>query len=355
MADTISKKKIYSGIDIFKLISAFLILLLHCVETTDYFPCEVKFVITRFAVPFFFIASGFFFYSGLDHSENKQSYFWKYEKNIAKLYLVWALIIYLPFEIVSYIKMNPGASPIKIVLLLFRRFFVIGAGPYWYLLALMLSAACLFIIYKIKKDRLLYFLIVFGLILEVLYSCFNGLLGNVFPINWFYKATYFVFSWEFNFIMYGIPFMGIGYLISKHGLTLSVKASTIVFISATLLRVFEYNTPYIFPGDFWKNNQISIAFIFQAVAFFMLAKELNINIRKETSLTIRQLSSFIYFLHAIVLYDILNPLLAQITDWPIYSGWFIPIKMVMVLIPCCVLFTVIKKINNKHLNLLING
>ena len=125
MADTISKKKIYSGIDIFKLISAFLILLLHCVETTDYFPCEVKFVITRFAVPFFFIASGFFFYRGLDHSENKQSYFWKYEKNIAKLYLVWALIIYLPFEIVSYIKMNPGASPIKIVLLLFRRFFVI--------------------------------------------------------------------------------------------------------------------------------------------------------------------------------------------------------------------------------------
>ena len=87
----------------------------------------------------------------------------------------------------------------------------------------------------------------------------------------------------------------------------------------------------------------------------MLAKELNINIRKETSLTIRQLSSFIYFLHAIVLYDILNPLLAQITDWPIYSGWFIPIKMVMVLIPCCVLFAVIKKINNKHLNLLING
>lgn len=352
---TLSHKKVYSGIDIFKLIASVLILLLHCVETKDYFPCGVKFVFTGFAVPFFFIASGFFFYKGLSHANDKNAYFWKYEKNIAKLYLVWALIIYLPFEIVSYIKLNPGAGPIKIVLLLIRRFFVIGAGPYWYLLALMLSAFCIYLIHRIKKDGLLYTLIVIGLVLGILYSCFRGSLGDVFPFNWFYKITYFVFSWELNFIMYGIPFMGIGFIIAKKDLTISKRTSVIIFVASTLFRLFEFNLSNIFAGDFWKENNLSFAFIVQAFAFFMLAKELQIGISKDTSLLLRQLSSFIYFLHVIILYEILNPLLTRFTDWPVYSGWFIPIKMLMVLVPCCVLFTIIKKIDNKYLNILING
>lgn len=54
------EQKIYSGIDLFKLVAAVLIVVLHAIETTSWYSNEVKFVITRFAVPFFFIASGFF-------------------------------------------------------------------------------------------------------------------------------------------------------------------------------------------------------------------------------------------------------------------------------------------------------
>ena len=39
----------------------------------------------------------------------------------------------------------------------------------------------------------------------------------------------------------------------------------------------------------------------------------------------------------------------------VYEPWFIVPKMVLTLIPCVALFTVIKKINNRHLNILING
>lgn len=55
------QKKIYNGIDIVKLISAICIVLLHTIETTAWYPCEVKFVFTRFAVPFFLLLLVSFF------------------------------------------------------------------------------------------------------------------------------------------------------------------------------------------------------------------------------------------------------------------------------------------------------
>ena len=354
MSELSTEKKIYSGIDICKLIASILVVLLHSVETTAWIPCEIKYVCTRFAVPFFFIASGFFYFIGLKRSQDSKQYFINYEKNLLLFLVVWSMI-YLPFEIKAYIQNNPGAGWLKITFLLFRRFLVIGAGPYWYLLALIISAAVIFLIYQSKKEWILIIWICLGLLLEFVYSSLNGILSGFFLYDYFYKAIYFVFSWEFNFIMYGVPFMGIGLLISKHNLRLSFRKAITIFILATLVRVLEYQMPRLIPSVFWEHNQISLAFIVQAIAFFMLAKEWQINISKQRSLTIRQLSSFIYFLHAIVLYEVLNPLLTRFTDWPIYEGWFIPIKLSMVLIPCILLFMVIKKINNKYLNVLING
>ena len=52
--------QVYTGIDVFKLIAAVLVVLLHTVETSNYYACAMKEVFTRLAVPFFFIASGFF-------------------------------------------------------------------------------------------------------------------------------------------------------------------------------------------------------------------------------------------------------------------------------------------------------
>ena len=134
----LTSKKIYSGIDLFKLIASLLIVLLHATETQDWIACEVRYVLTRFAVPFFFMVSGFFFYKGLNRAENKKVYFWKYEKNLAKLYLIWALLIYAPFEIEVYISKYSEQGVFRILFTLFRRFFVIGITPFWYLISLML-------------------------------------------------------------------------------------------------------------------------------------------------------------------------------------------------------------------------
>ena len=232
---------------------------------------------------------------------------------------------------------------------------MIGPGPYWYLVALMWSAAFLYICFVMKKERLIGFAVIFGLLLEICYSCFNGILSGYGFFKVFFKAVYYIFSWEFNFFMFGIPFMGIGFLIAKNKWEMSKTAAIITLIASTALRFAEYNLPQLLPSSFWDNNCVSVCFIFQAIAYFMLAKRIDIKISRKTSLNLRQLSSCIYFSHAIFLYEILNPLLNRFTNLPVYSGVMILPKMIIVLLMCCLLFVSVKKINNKHLNILING
>lgn len=73
---------IYTGIDVFKIISAIMVVLLHTVETTNYYAVEIKEVFTRFAVPFFFIASGFFFIKVLKNLHKNPSVF----KNMLRIF-----------------------------------------------------------------------------------------------------------------------------------------------------------------------------------------------------------------------------------------------------------------------------
>lgn len=354
MAENIESRKLYSGIDLFKLIAAVLVVLLHTIETTGWYSNEVKFVFTRLAVPFFFIASGFFFYNGLSKSNNKKTYLFKYEKNIFKIFAIYALVLYLPFTIVSYIQNNPNAGFMKIVLLLVRRVLVIGPGPYWYLVALIWSTIFLYICHG-KKDFLLKAAIVIGLLLNICYSCFQGILSQFHIFRMFFKLVYFVYSWEYNFFMFGIPFAGIGFLIAKKKLSWSKEISIFILVISTVLRIAEYNMQLLFPGKFWETNSLSVAFILQAVAFFMLAKTLELNWKSKTSLSIRQLSSWIYFTHVIILYNILNPILSRYTNIPLYSGVMILPKLLIVLMICLFLFVIIKKIDNRYLNILING
>ena len=346
---------IYTGIDVFKIISAIMVVLLHTVETTNYYAVEIKEVFTRFAVPFFFIASGFFFHKGLEKSTQKSKYFKKYAKNILFLFLVWALIIYSPFVIHSYFTQNPNKSVFYIFLMLFRRIFIIGPGAYWYLVALLCSAIFLYLCHIKKKEVFILFGIILGFLLQFSYVCFKGLLSQIPIFTLLFKGIYFVFSWEFNFVMYGIPFMGLGYFISKKKIALKPLTSTVILMVSTIFSFLEYNLPKFFPHTFWNENKIFFAFAFQAISVFLLAKSISFNISQKTSLFIRQLSSFIYFSHSILLYNIINPILDRYTNLPIYSPFFILPKTIIIVLVCSALFFLIKRINNKYLNLLLNG
>lgn len=347
--------QVYTGIDVFKLIAAVLVVLLHTVETSNYYACAIKEVFTRLAVPFFFIASGFFFQKGLEKAQSKVSYIKKYEKNILKIFFVWTVVMYSPFVVYSYITNNVGESSLRIVGMLIRRIFIIGPGPYWYLVTLFWSSLFIYFCYVKKKENFLFIAIMVGFCMQILYSCFRGAFSKIFIFEMFFKVIYGIFSWEYNFLMYGIPFMGIGYFFSKKKIHMSKKKASILLIIATLFSMVEYSLPRIIPSAFWINNRIFLAFIVQAIAYFLIAESMAFKISKKRSLSIRQLSSFIYFSHVILLYEILNRILDNFTTLPTYEPIMILPKFLIIIGACIVLFLPIKKINNKHLNILING
>ena len=357
MTDSITvNKKIYKGLDVCKLIAAVLVVFLHTVENSDYIANGIKFTITAFAVPFFFIASGFLFFKGLDCAANKKEYFIKYEKNLILLFIVWALIIYSPLVIKSYIQGNPDASGLKIVLLLIRRIFIIGPGVYWYLLALIITICFLYFCYEKKTEKLLIIAMIIGFSLNVMYTSFNSFLSEISIFNYLFNAIYFIFSWESNFIMCGIPFCGLGFIIAKYNFNISLKLSALIFVVFTLARVFEYTSSKIFSDSlFFQNNRLSIAYVLQAVAFFFIALNIQPSVSEKTSKALRQLSSFIYFSHAIILYSILNKILEKYMGNNIYLNIMLVPKLLLTLIICVILFVIIKRINNKVLNILING
>ena len=131
---------------------------------------------------------------------------------------------------------------------------------------------------------------------------------------------------------------------------MSKKKASILLIIATLFSMVEYSLPRIIPSAFWINNRIFLAFIVQAIAYFLIAESMAFKISKKRSLSIRQLSSFIYFSH-----EILNRILDNFTTLPTYEPIMILPKFLIIIGACIVLFLPIKKINNKHLNILING
>ena len=204
-----------NGIDAIKLFAACMVVLLHSTETFQvYLPSLVTHTFCELAVPFFFLASGYLFATGLETGKPSER-MRKSTCKLVKLYAFWGIIALGPFLIYDYLNMDKyaNASGAYMFLILMRRFFIAGAGPYWYLLGLLLS---FFIIYPIRnKTRLLFILAASTLSLTIMYESFREHSSNILGLAQMCECLDFMYSGKNNFLTLGIPFTTIGYLIRK--------------------------------------------------------------------------------------------------------------------------------------------
>lgn len=146
LTTSIDTKQHYTTIDVFKLIAAILVVLIHCSDNPDdYTATCLTFTISRFAVPYFLIVSGFFFKKGLDKTDNKNTYFLNHIKKLSLLYLFWSLVT-LPSTVLTYLELYPDSSFLYISVLIFRRIFLAGTGGYWYILATLEASIVIFLL-----------------------------------------------------------------------------------------------------------------------------------------------------------------------------------------------------------------
>lgn len=187
-------ERIYS-IDYIKFFAIFAVVVIHVFPLdgfTGYFIIDNA---ARFAVPFFFAASGYFFAQKVKSEEVPFHYFKSYVIKLIKLYFVW-LLFYTSYDVLL-VLLNGVAVKEKLITY-FEHFtllnlFYYGKGTsgyqLWFLTALIWSTIILFLFLRFKQIKLLFW---FSLGLNLL-----GLLGQAYtmliklPINSTRDALFF--------------------------------------------------------------------------------------------------------------------------------------------------------------------
>lgn len=132
-------------------------------------------ILGRFAVPFFFVASGYLFIqkiNTIDSTKQQFTYFKKYTLKLAKLWTAWFAFYFMYDLAINYIETEKSVQALQAMFQEYLASYITwetlyyGAGHtqyhLWFLLALIWSTVILFIFTKFKLLRVL-FIISLGL------------------------------------------------------------------------------------------------------------------------------------------------------------------------------------------------
>lgn len=164
--------------------------------------------LTPWAVPFFFLVSGFFLFGKLfpkPEWEARNALIVKWWKNILRLYLLWSLI-FLPFAIIGFAKDH--LEPVKSIIVYLRNLVLVGENylswPLWYLLGMLWAGT---IIWAANKLRLPFWVLCLLAVLLAVAPWLLKLENNELYLKLF-KTTR-------NGLFIGYPFIILGGLIRR--------------------------------------------------------------------------------------------------------------------------------------------
>lgn len=285
------KTKIFYGIDVFKLVCTILIVFMHT-YCRDYGKAGAWFVdaICNIGVPFFFIASGFFFAKRLLLNEIRVGgkYLRKYLGRVTKMYIAWSVLT-LPITFLI-IERAHGDYPLYLkAVYLVRLFLFTGSiGIYWYVLALIYNSVIIYFSFKKKADHWLY---VFAFLFWIIGTLYNSPYNNG---NALFESIHVIFGSERNFLNVGLFYMSIGYFFAKHECKGNVWVLIFLFLMSIVARSLEV--------EYLHTNTLQAL---EAVLLFMIGINVRFNQLEKYSLSIRKLSTAIYLEHFpfILLFD----------------------------------------------------
>lgn len=275
-------EKTNATIDIVKLLMAFLVVGIH----TEPFGFNVWLdrgfgIITRLCVPFFFVASSYFFWL-------KSKSAAVYIKRILLLYLIWS-IIYLPFDFASLKSMS-----IQDVLV---KFLWTGNDhALWYLCGSVIGFIIVFCLLKILDPKKVFIISVIALLIGCLKSTWAPMIEH------FFQLEIHDFWGSRNGLFYAFPYIALGMLIAKNENNKKEKnikkymfglvVSLIMLLAESLVFVLFFHT---------TSTILWISVLPCTYYVFMLAKNIEIQLPKEKSVFLRKMSTLIYVEHGLFL------------------------------------------------------
>jgi len=285
------QKKQYELLNALKIIAAFFVVAIHVHFPGDFGRAFIA--VARFAVPFFFMVSGFFSYY-----ENKDVLNEKYKRKIKHLVTIFtgSFVLYLIYGLlISIVNGNLGDYiSHKFSIVAFVEFFVFNhprvMEALWFLPALCYATLVFFFFEKKGITKKMYFLI------PVLFLA--GVVLREIPE--FVTDTPSLFSKSYlcrNWLFVGLPFFMTGHFIRANEEKLTRKYSDISLIIIMLVSTIEAIAVELFHTQ--KSLYIGTFFAVTALFIFALKKEGKVKADKLAFLG-AEYSLYVYIFHIMV-------------------------------------------------------
>lgn len=346
MNNTTSRKD-YQLIDIFKFICAIFVVMIHSQimsDPNDNIQWYIMHVILRVAVPFFFIASGFLFGKKYlkDIKKLKENSI-KQVKRLIIPFLFWSAVMvpYLVLRIEQYnnIFLNIFLNTLKIIYI-----FIVNPYHLWFVLALIMA---IIIEYYFLKNGKIKIAIILSCILY-----FMALFGNSYyfliektPLKVCYDMILKIMSTFRNGIFVGFPLFTIGVCVAyKEGKIKAITNNKLNFILPFFVFAQIMEATFIRGKNYKDDSSLFISIICIALILLIICiKYAGIKLKKIDTILLRNLSTGIFYMHyPICIY--LKLFIPNINNWVLF---------LIVMFAVIIINTILLKINNKYINLLI--
>lgn len=259
-----------NSIDIFRLVCSLMVVAIHThpfSEVNEFMGFIFTDALTRIAVPFFLVVSGYFYFDKLVKMQNIMI---KYVKKIAVIYTIWSI----PYFLINVWVWHDEFSLIEIIKRLVIDYLFLGTSfQFWYFPALIYSVIIFTFIYKLFKGKMLPILIISIIlfVLGCLFTSYTGLVTNVPFLSEIIKTD--CFTTIRRIFLTGLPFFALGCLINNYWLKFAGFSNKIMcallFISS-ILYFFEKTLLYLF---YKKTDPMSIyIYIYRGYYHFSVKK-----------------------------------------------------------------------------------
>ncbi|WP_180953522.1 acyltransferase [Bacillus sp. T33-2] len=197
------------AVDFMKFFAIFAVVVIHTFPADRVMGFFIIDTLSRFAVPFFFVASGFLFGVKIINYEKSFTYFKKYVVKIVKIYFLW-LFFYTVYDVIIILFMQKNVT--QELAKYFDGFTILnvlyyGGGPtsgyhLWFLTALIWGIIFLFLFFRFNKINIL---LIISLVLNLI-----GLFGQSYSM--FFKIP--ISTRDAMFL--GLFYITLGFFFADH-------------------------------------------------------------------------------------------------------------------------------------------
>lgn len=276
-------EKMNATIDIVKLLMAILVVGIHAEPFGYNIWLDRGFgIVTRLCVPFFFVASSYFFWIKPKKAKD-------YLKRILQLYLIWS-IIYLPFDIASLKSMSLQD-------ILYKYLWAGTDHALWFLCGTVTGFLIVFLLSKFLDAKKVFAISVIVLLIGCMKSTWSPMLEGLFSFE-----IHIHVAGHRNGLFYAFPYIALGRLIANkhtHEKERSIRSYVLGFLISMIMLSLE-SVLFVLIFD-TASRILWISVLPCTYYFFMLVKHIEIPMLKEKSIFLRKMSILIYVSHSLFL------------------------------------------------------